>query len=264
MENTNRSSTYRIGIYITGSLLAAVMIYYLVMSMLSPAARIEEINKEYGYKPDPKSKIDERIFSDSSFIAMNRQKSYYQARVNMAETDSICLALNLADSTATLEISGVAVHKVKLTGISVCKVLRNADEYALTSLLAAPLTIENDISSVKKEPVMIKIAPKDTSEYKPDILPDTTRSEAVNYIFEMSGGLRIYVYQSADENEKGRSNIFSFDLADRMRNISGNLSSIIRFKIPEYHPYIKLRMKKSDARIIYRALPRHGLISVYR
>jgi len=34
---------------------------------------------------------------------------------------------------------------------------------------------------------MIKMAPKDTSEYKPDIMPDTSITEPVNYILEMNG-----------------------------------------------------------------------------
>jgi hypothetical protein len=34
--------------------------------------------------------------------------------------------------------------------------------------------------------------------------------------------------------------------------------------VPEYHPYIRIRMAKSDAKIIYRALPGHGQFAVYR
>ena len=35
----------------------------------------------------------------------------------MAETDSIYLTINLADSTANLEISGVVVHKAKMSSL---------------------------------------------------------------------------------------------------------------------------------------------------
>jgi hypothetical protein len=35
------------------------------------------------------------------------------------------------------------------------------------------------------------------------------------------------------------------------------------FRIPEYHPSIRLRIHRSDAKIIYRALPEHGQIGVY-
>jgi len=233
------------------------------MLLISPVRKIADINREYGYKMSENSKIDKRIFSDSAFISMNREKSFYQARVLMAESDSICLALNLSDSSAILEINGVAVHKAKISEIAVSKVFKKADEYSVTAIIATPLIIENDYSTLKKEPVMIKMAPKDTSEYKPDILPDTTNSESVNYIFEMANGIRLYIYQNIDEKKGDRLALFMFDLNDKLKNFKLNLKSLIGLKVPEYHPSIKIKMAKADAKIIYRALPKHGLISVF-
>jgi hypothetical protein len=250
--------------YVPGSLLLVFIIYYVVMSLLGPSKKIAAINSEYGYKPRENSKTDERIFSDSAFISINREMSFSQARVLMAESDSICLALNLSDSTAILEINGVMVHKAKVTGIAIGKVFREADEYSVSAMFATPFTIGNDYATIKKEPLMIKMAPKDTSEYKPDILPDTINSEPVNYMFKMENGTRLYVYQNVGENEGGGLNLFFFDLNDRLRNIRDNLRSIISLKVPEYHPSIRIRMAKADAKIIYRALPKHGQVSVFR
>jgi hypothetical protein len=36
-------------------------------------------------------------------------------------------------------------------------------------------------------------APRDTSEYKPDVLPDTTLSKAVNFMFQTARGIHIYI-----------------------------------------------------------------------
>jgi hypothetical protein len=251
-------------LYIFCSLLVAFMIYYAITVLLGPSRKISQINKEYIFQQTENNKLDERFFSDSAFIALNREKAYYQSRIILAESDSICLSLNLPDSTAQLEINGVSVHKSKMSEIYVSKVFRKADEYSVTSMLSAPLTIRNDYSTIMKEPVMIKMAPKDTSEYKPDILPDTTNTESVNYMFEMENGIRLYIYQAADENERRGLRPFFFDLNDRLRNVRDNLKAIISFKIPDYHPTIRLRMKKADARIIYRALPKHGQIAIYR
>jgi hypothetical protein len=249
--------------YILGSLLIAFMIYYIVMTLVSPSRKIAAINIEYGYKPPENSKTDKRILTDSAFISINREKAFYQARVVMAESDSIGLALNLSDSTAILEINGVMVHKAKVSGIFVSKVFGKADEYSVYSMLAIPLTIRNDYATIKKEPVMIKMAPKDTSEYKPDIIPDTARSEIVNIMLQMDNGSRLYVYQNVGENEGGRLSQFLFDMSDRLRNIRDNLKSIITLKIPEYHPSIRIRISKTDAKIIYRALPKHGQVAVF-
>ena len=52
------------------------------------------------------------------------------------------------------------------------------------------------------------MAPKDTSEYKPDIMPDTSITEPVNYILEMTNGTRIYVYQEEDEKPSDKNGTF--------------------------------------------------------
>ena len=110
---------------------------------------------------------------------------------------------------------------------------------------------------------MIKMAPKDTSEYKPDIMPDTSLTEPVNYILEMTDGTRIYVCQLENEKLQDRRSRFSFDLSYRMRDAWNSIKSIIRFRVPEYHLFIKIYLPRSDAKIIYRAVPKYGQIAIY-
>jgi hypothetical protein len=242
----------------------AFVLYYVIMAILSPAKKIASINNEFGFKGQENTTVDKRIFSDSAFIKVNRDKAYYQSRIIMAETDSISLALNLADSTALLEIKGVTVHKAKIDKAKVSKVFNKADDYAVSAMLSTPFAISHDFATIKKEPLMIKMAPKDTSEYKPDILPDTTDFKPVNFMMEMENGIRLYVYQKVGENEGGRFNHFVFDIKDRFRNTWGIIRSIFVLKVPEYHPYIRIRVPKADAKIIYRAVPRHGQIALFR
>jgi calcineurin-like phosphoesterase family protein len=262
-EVKQRPDKVRIAVYSIAAFFILIVFYYSVMAVISPSVKIKAINKEFGYVAPEKGAIDERLFSDSSFVELNRNKAYIQARIAMAETDSICLALNLSDSTATLEINGVAVHKAKLSYINLSKVLFKANEYAVSNMLSSPFIVSEDFSTIRKEPIMIKIAPKDTSEYKPDILPDTARIEAVNYMLEMENGIRVYVYQQNDEEGGGLRKYF-FDVNDRFKNIAAIFRNILVFKVPDYHPAIKIKMERADARIIYRALPRHGQVALYR
>jgi hypothetical protein len=253
-------------IYVVVAIFSAFIVYYSVMSLVSPARKISAINNEFGYKqPENKTAApDVRIFSDSAFVKLNREKAFYQARIVMAGTDSICLALNLSDSSAILEIDGVAVHKAKIMRVRISKLFNKADGYAISNMLSTPFTIKKDFATIKKEPLMIKMAPKDTSEYKPDILPDTTRSEPVNYMLESETGIRLYFYQDTGEKPGDRLSRFLFDINDRFKNIGNIIKNIVLLKVPEYHPYIRIRIAKADAKVIYRALPKHGQISVYR
>jgi hypothetical protein len=244
--------------------LLAFIIYYTVMAMLAPVIKLNAINDEYGYKQDEKNKIPETILNDSTFLNLFREKSFIQARTAIAETDSIYLSMNLSDSVICLEISGVSVSRTKLTRLSMSKMLKDRNGYSISSMLSKPFNIEKNYSSIPKEPLMIKMAPKDTSEFKPDIIPDTADYEPVNYIMQMDNGAVILVYQEEKLNRGDGRHLFFFDLNYRMRNAWQSFKSILTFKVPEYHPFIKVRLPRTDAKIIYRALPEHGQIAIYR
>jgi hypothetical protein len=248
---------------ITGSFLLIILGYFSIMSVRAPGKKLDEIRAKFGVPASPENKKDERFYSDSAYMAMLKEKAFLQARISMAETDSVYMTLNLADSTANLEISGVAVHSAKISEIKISGILRSGNEYAISAMLSTPMNVVNDLASIKKEPLMIKMAPKDTSEFKPDIIPDTSDYEPVNYILELDNGIRIFVYQETDTITSDKNNLFIFDLNNRLKNTWSSLKSIARFRVPEYHPFIRIRLPKADAKILYRATPRHGQIAVF-
>jgi len=243
---------------------SAFIIYYSIISMISPLRKLAAIKDEFGVKLTENSVIDERIFSDSAYLKLLKDKAFLQSRIAMAETDSIYLTINLTDSTANIEISGVVVHKAKMTSVLTSRILGKGNESIILTMIASPFTISKDYSTIKKEPVMIKMAPKDTSEYIPDIMPDTSITEPVNYILEMTNGTRVYVYQDEKERFGGSMKLFSFNLKDRLRNTWNALKSVVLFKVPEYHPFIKMRLPRADAKIIYRAIPKYGQVGIYK
>ena len=58
--------------------------------------------------------------------------------------------------------------------------------------------------------------------------------------------------------------LFFFDMAARIRNVWNSLKSIALLRVPDYHPFIRIRLPKADAKIIYRAVPRNGQVAVCR
>lgn len=200
---------------------------------------------------------------DTAYLKLLKDKATLQSRIVMAETDSIYLTINMADNSANLEISGVVVHKAKMSKVQTSKILLEGDDNTILSILATPLTISHAFATIKKEPLMIKMAPKDTSEYKPDIMPDTSIAEPVNYILETSGGIRIYVYQDENARINEKTSQFRFDINDRIRDTWSALKRVAVLKVPEYHPFIKIRLPRTDAKIIFRALPKNGQIAVF-
>jgi hypothetical protein len=263
MENKDQASRSNIPLIILISIILLLAIYYSVMSVLSPRQKLAEIRQEFSAKPAEKNDIAQKILVDEDYLKLMKQKAFLQSRVVMAESDSIYLTLNLADSTANLEISGVIVHKAKMSSVKISSILSGANDNSVLSMLSAPLTISSAVATIKKEPVMVKIAPKDTSEYKPDIVPDTSLTDHVNYILEMDRGIRIYVYQEETARFSDKIDQFLFDFKDRLRDTWSALKSVAVLKVPEYHPYIRIKLPSADAKIIYRAIPKKGQIAVF-
>ena len=239
------------------------LIYYSVMALLAPARKMEAMKSEYGFRQDEKNPVDERVFTDSAYLELLREKSFLQSRVAMAETDSIYLTVNLPDSTVNLEISGVIVHKAYIRKMDISRIFKGGNNYVILSMLSRPLTISKNFASIEKEPLMIKMAPKDTSEYVPDIIPDTADYEPVNFIMEMENGTRLHIYQEGNLKPGDGIRRSLFDLYHRLRYSINTFIRVITFRVPDYQPFIKLRIPRSDAKIIFKALPEHGQIGVY-
>jgi len=244
-------------------IVAVLILYYSVMSVVSPGKKLSEIRSEYGIKAGDSDKIDKNIIYDSAYIRLVKEKGFLRSKIAMAGTDSIYMTVNLADSVVSLEISGVTVHTCKITKIRTSKIFRTGDESTISGMFGNPLNIINDYSTIRKEPLMIKTAPRDTSEYRPDIIPDTSYIEPAGYILETDRNVRIFIYQEETATLHDKLSLFRFDLNDRIRSAWKSLKRIIIFRVPEYQPYIKIRVSKSDARILYRALPLNGQIAVY-
>jgi hypothetical protein len=263
-ETEKKISGRSIALISISAFFVILIIYYSLMMMLSPGKKYAEIRNEFGIDTTEKSRKDNPVFSDSTYLKLLKEKAFLQSRMIMAETDSIYLTLNLSDSTANLEISGVSVHQTKFSEMEASKIFLKGDENLILSLMASPFTIAKDWATIKKEPVMIKMAPKDTSEYKPDMVPDTSLTEPVNYILEMTDGTRIYICQEENDKREDRKSQFRFDLNYRLRDAWSCMKSIVRFRIPVYHLYIKMYLPRADAKIIYRAIPKYGQVGLYR
>jgi len=261
-EIEDKPAVSRLKYTIPAILLLAFMLYYLVMMMLASEKKLISLKENYELSQGDTIPINEKILNDSAYLKLLKEKVYLQSRIALAETDSIYLAVNLADSTVDLEINGVSVHRADIGKADISRILKYGDDYIILSLLSRPLTTVRSFSSIQKEPLMIKMAPRDTSEYVPDIIPDTADYEPVNFILEMDNGIIFSVYQEDKIRWGDGMNLFGFDLRYRMRNTFISIWNVLTLKIPEYHPFIKIRLSRKDAKIIYRALPDKGQVAI--
>jgi hypothetical protein len=245
-------------------ILTLIIITYMFLSVIGVRKKIGSINEEFGIAQLTENDVNEKLFSNPEYLNLQKEKAFLLAQIIMAESDSICLSLDLRDSVASLQINGANVHTAKISRIRMSSIFIKANEYAVTGMLSSPLEVKESFATIKKEPIMIKMAPKDTIEANvPNILPDTSSLEPVNFILVMNNGVKLYVYQEENDKSSDRKTLFKFDLNDRLRYTKEALRKLVNFKMPEYQPYIKIRLPKDDAKIIFRAIARQGLVAVY-
>ena len=98
------------------------------------------------------------------YVDMIRQKAFLSSQLKMAETDSIGLLINVRDSVIQLLIKGLPVRTVSIDEYDVSPFFHRANQEAIYSMLSAPMTITGIQATFRKDPVNVKIAPKDTTE----------------------------------------------------------------------------------------------------
>jgi hypothetical protein len=238
------------------------MVYYTAMMLLGSIKKMTDITNEFSNTLNEKNEINNEIFSDSAYLSLLKEKSFLQSRIVMAGSDSVYLTINLTDSIVNIEISGVVVHSTRISSVRASKILMK-DNAIISSFLSTPFRITATSGTIKKEPVMIKMAPRNASEYIPDIMPDTSLTEPVSFILEMSQGVRIFVSQEETDSFINSMRLFRFDIARRFKDSWQSLISVLQLKVPDYHPFIRIKVPADNARIIYRALAGTGQAGIY-
>lgn len=245
---------------LTGAVLLIVILFYLVKSVSAVNHAVRAFDEAYFASLELKEGDTINQCEIPGYIDLLREKSFLSAQVKMADSDSIGLVINMRDSLIQLMIKGVAVRSVKIAGYDISPFFQRANQEAVYSMLSAPLVITDMQATFMKDPVNVKIAPRDTSEAIIDAKPDTTDFEAVFFTLETDRNIRLFFEQHEDTISADKRARFFFDLDDRYSNARVTMKAVSRFDTPPYTPYIKIWIPKAEAKIVYRAIPREGLI----
>lgn len=260
-NNTSRNWKifFRITIAIV-LLLFAFWGYYVFMSVRSVNHWIHSTNQTYGHIA---GSDEAKLWDNATYVMLQKENAFLKSKLQMSATNSIGLSLNLPDSIISLEISGVTVSSVKIKEINTSRSLKGLHHAAAAKLFSEPMKIAGSGATIVKEPIIEKIAPKTAEEAAvPDQVPDTTRNEPVFFELWFENGLKLLVLQQENESKFDKRNRWHFLWRRALNRTASNLAGIIRFKLPEYHPEILIKIPAADARAIYRAIPENGIVSI--
>jgi hypothetical protein len=245
---------------ITGAVLLVLTVLYLAKSVSAVNHAVRAFDNAYFASLEQKEGDTIDHCAIPGYIDLIRKKAYLGAQVKLAESDSIGLIINMRDSVIQLLIKGLPIRSVKIDEYEISPFFQRVNQEAIYSMLSSPMKITGMQATFMKDPVSVKIAPKDTSEAVVATRPDTTDFEAVFFTFNTDQNVRFFFEQQEDTiGADGRARFF-FDLKDRSKNAKATMKAVVRFDVPPYVPYIKIWIPKAEAKIVYRALPREGLI----
>ena len=269
MKNSYRKHAHAVQAFLLGKLflkilcgiLLAFMLYAIVMMMLSPAKahlNIKGIEGKYAF-------TDEEIafLSDDEVFDLMQQRAFLYSEITKAKDDSIGLTIDLHKRSISLEIKGVILYSRPLENFHISRYLNTLDDTVLLYITAVPSNVVVFHSTIIKEPILEKKAPKDTSEVQLDPYQvDTSYREPAFLVMELDNGIELVLKQYDDLGFRDHLRYNFFIFRKRMNKAATIFKAILSFRLPEYSPSISIEMKAKDIRLIYRALPQHPQVSL--
>lgn len=252
IRNIFRKMNWKNGLF---SFLALLLFLFLIQVAISPLQKMKEYNQlavsdslfMAGY---------DSAFDDPELKSLVKDRTYKTALLQLSESDSIQLAINLYDSTANLFINGVLIHRTSIPSFKTDRLLKGMPLKQQIRLLSRPLPVHAQYATIVKEPIVVRHAPKDTLEAALNAWqPDTLIQNPAYCMLSLDFGIRLVLEQ--EDNPRFRDSWVRFVFYSRLKGEDSlrALVHFLSFRKQEYHPCISIKMPVNDLRAIYRALP---------
>jgi hypothetical protein len=210
----------------------------------------------------PAEIVTGRLELAKKMAALEIEQAFLQTRLELSKKDSICLVVDLIDSTANLEVKGVPLRRCKILRYRSSGLARRLrSQFRLHQWLATPFILQEQLATLPKAPIRIKEAPKDTieaNESKGEDLPIEQRD--AHFTLQFDRNLTLAVEQAQPPSFSGRLREWWYDLHRNFNETRDAVAALLRLQLPQHYLWIEIELSREDAKAIYRALPtRAGL-----
>lgn len=244
-------------------LVGIIIIPYEIVWNVSRVRWIRDFHHRYDSLVESGKISIPSVVNDTGYLQLQNQISFLKARISLARVEPLGISVNLPDSVALLEIRGVTVHTSKIQKFHVDRKFKSIHPFYLSQELAAPLKVISYSSTIPREPILIKVAPKDTTQVSSsDFVADTASTAAVCFQLSLENGMKLTVLESHKGPWWWTTDIRKFIISTRLPEIKNNFLNLFRFRLMETHPEIIVVMSRNDAKTLLRALPEHGMVAL--
>lgn len=247
---------------IIGIIILIVLLTVLIYIGIAPLHKYKEFNK-LAITDSLYIQSFDSIYNSPELALLVKEKVYKKATLKLSEKDSIHLIVNLRDSILGLSIKGVVIHKTHIDSYKVDPLLKNLPVLEYVKLFSEPLPVKSQYATIVKEPIVVRNAPKDTTEAALNAYePDTLIQNPAFLQLKTDYGIQILFEQEINPTFKHKWIGFIFKSRITTTAICTNFINFFCFKKADYNPVITIKMPADDLRAIYRALPNNACVVI--
>jgi hypothetical protein len=185
------------------------------------------------------------------------QDAEQRAQIQLTRLDSIYFFVDLNDSLAAIQISGVKLRKCKLTRFYASPMLPHIKQSEeAVEWLSRPLVAQQSWSTFVKHPFKIKNAPKDTLEalaMKQEIMAPEPIDAYCTILFDRNILLRMH--QIEKPSRKGAWQLVKYECAYQFSRLKVIVNALSDLQLPPHYITIDLALPQADIVAMFRAVP---------
>lgn len=265
----------KLSFWVITSVLSIFVIYALINTVLIPALSKNPLPKATVQIKDEKGKtgkveninpkddtIPDSLVSHNSkdakmkLFELRKREVLLHSRLTLANEDSMYLVLDLINNIAILEMKGVSLHECRIIDSNISNSIKMYHTETLLNWMAEPFTVKHVEATIPKIVFIEKIAPKDTIEAnKVQVEPAMPKLGDVYIVMDFDRNLRLVISQTEKPDAESKKLISDLRWKYQRIEIKRTLQSFIKFNREPAMPQIDIVLPKSDATILYKALP---------
>jgi hypothetical protein len=204
------------------------------------------------------SKADGNANADSvhKLLDLKRKEILLRSRFLLASDDSMYLILDLINDLAILELKGISLHECHILHKEISSSIKSYSADALLNWSFEPFEMKTVDATIPKISFIEKIAPKDTLEANKMVTePKEAKLGDVFIVMEFDRNLRLVISQNEKPDSEGEKIITDLQRKYSKAEISRSIQALLNFSREPVKPQIEIIIPKSDATILYKALP---------
>jgi len=187
---------------------------------------------------------------------LKKTETLLRSRYNLSSEDSIYLVLDLINKVATLEMKGIPLHDSNIKDVWISNSIRMFHTEELLHWISQPFVLKNANATIDRVQFLVKNAPKDTIEAnKAEALPTPRKTEDVYIVLNFERNLQLVIQQTEISEGADKARIDSLKRSLFKRETTKSIKALSSFKRDAITPKIIIKMPKTDAITLYRALP---------